>query len=704
MRRLNSWILRATLVAAALPAAAHAGDWIGYMNWFTKQPDGTKGTYVQGSFWGVPALKTTLIATPGTGTNVINNSLELFPNYNTWNASDPYWVSGTVGNKWMEANTFVEKANLTESTVTFNGRVDAYTLSPDYTAEAFIKVLDPANGYSLSLFERLNLSGQTTFSLTADTFFYTGQLVQLGFMVSGVNANPANAATLGSVLVTTEPSSAPSGDLVFNVTTGSTQSQSQAGYASIPSATSVTKVGGGTIVFSGSNAYSGPTLVNAGTLQLANTAGLSATPVSVNSGATLAVAVAGTTGIPSIDVNAGGVLTLRNDVRQNVNVNSLSVAATVSLTVDQTAMSNGYMNWYELNGTYVTGSAWGVADLRATFTSGSSVTLAPCYVSDTSSYWYTPSGQPGATGNKTMEAIVYGQADGTYAGQTLKFSGNVADYTLLSGSGNWTVKAFVRDFAADYSSFVESVVPITTTGSFSVSYTAIDDASRHVQWGLVTTGPDVWITDLPSKGTVVVNAAPTSAEILGKVDIGKGRINIAPGGTTEADLRANLIAGRSGGTWSGTAGIVTTGGTAGLATQPVVGYRVLSSGSAIVAWAGFGDSNLDGQVNLTDVSLINNGGKFGQGASTGATWSQGDYNYSGGVTLTDISLLNNAALYNAGSYLPATGLGSLGLDMLGGAPVLVSVPEPGTWALALAGLSMVAAARSRSRRGTGGRP
>jgi hypothetical protein len=91
--------------------------------------------------------------------------------------------------------------------------------------------------------------------------------------------------------------------------------------------------------------------------------------------------------------------------------------------------------------------------------------------------------------------------------------------------------------------------------------------------------------------------------------------------------------------------------------NPVVGYRVLGTGAAIVAWAAYGDSNLDGQVNTTDINLINTGGKFGQGASTGAVWSQGDYNYSNGVTTTDINLVNGAAMFGAGSYLPITPTG-----------------------------------------------
>ncbi|MFM9024502.1 MAG: hypothetical protein ACKON7_04050, partial [Planctomycetaceae bacterium] len=74
----------------------------------------------------------------------------------------------------------------------------------------------------------------------------------------------------------------------------------------------------------------------------------------------------------------------------------------------------------------------------------------------------------------------------------------------------------------------------------------------------------------------------------------------------------------------------------------------------------------------------------GTGGASG-DWYEGDFNYDGQVNSSDITLLNSTGLYGAGSYLPAAG-GALAA--LGPAPTVV-VPEPrsphiATLALALA--------------------
>jgi len=228
----------------------------------------------------------------------------------------------------------------------------------------------------------------------------------------------------------------------------------------------------------------------------------------------------------------------------------------------------------------------------------------------------------------------------------------------------------------------------TTTGTTSVSQGTL----RVTHANALSASPIVVQTGgmlaLPTVSRLVVSATSLSVDQAtgGVLDLGRGRIDIAPGGITEAALRADLLAGRSGGTWSGTGGIITTAGVAGTAAQPVVGYRVSATGAATVAWAAFGDVNLDGRVDSTDISLVNSGGKYGL-AGGGAAWWEGDLNYDGVVNSTDISLLNAAGLYGTGSYLPPGGLVSLA--DADGPPPLAAVPEPAAAVMALAGLAAI---------------
>lgn len=479
--------------------------------------------------------------------------------------------------------------------------------------------------------------------------------------------------------------------ITFNVASG-LQTQAAGGRPSIPSASTVTKTGGGTIVFDAPNTYTAPTAINAGTLRVANASGLAASPVTVNAGATLAIAAPESTRLATVTLDAGGVVILRSDVPQLVSMQSLDFGAAIPLTIDRAIMSHGYRNVYELpakGGTYLGGQVWPVGDLRATFTSGTSVTLAPCVVTDTGSYWYTPSGQPGAAGNKTIEANVYGQADGTYAGETVRFSGTVAAHTLLSGSGKWTVRAFIRDFAADYSSMVESQVPLSATGEFSVSMTTINDPARHVQWGLQTTGPNVWITDLASKGVVVVNASSATGADGGRIDVGRGSVTVATG-LSPADLVVQLRGGRGDGSWTGAHGVTSTAVAADAArgVARAVGWVALGGGGVQFAYAAPGDTNLDWHIDLLDVANVLAFGRFNTGQS--ATWGEGDFNYDGVVDVLDAADFVSTGLYDRGGY-----------NQSAGAAGVAAVPEPtawtAVWAVAIVGLARRSGGR-RNRR------
>ena len=139
------------------------------------------------SGWGVADLQTTL--------NPDAPNIILEPNFNAYNAEDPYWSNGEIGNKVMLATTQVESDNLYNGAdLTFSGSVYEHTLGEDYEAVYFIKCLDPDQGWIDILNAEYEIplpeSGEFSVTVSGD-LFPEGKLVQFGFYVQGLNANPA---------------------------------------------------------------------------------------------------------------------------------------------------------------------------------------------------------------------------------------------------------------------------------------------------------------------------------------------------------------------------------------------------------------------------------------------------------------------------------------------------------------------------------
>ncbi len=185
-----------------------------------------------------------------------------------------------------------------------------------------------------------------------------------------------------------------------------------------------------------------------------------------------------------------------------------SARADVSVTVSGSDPYQGFMNVFELpsnGGGYVFGSGWATGDLVAVFT-GNNLRLSPNSIPDPNPFWYTPAGGPGSAGNKTMEANMYVEP-AAFSGQTVTFSGDVLSNNLAASH---VVRAFIRDFAPDFSSNVGTSIILPASGSWSLSLPTINDPARHVQYGFQMVGPCVWITDVEPVGSVVVGPAQTT--------------------------------------------------------------------------------------------------------------------------------------------------------------------------------------------------
>ncbi len=187
--------------------------------------------------------------------------------------------------------------------------------------------------------------------------------------------------------------------------------------------------------------------------------------------------------------------------------------ADVTVGIDQSGPHwLGFMNVFELpanGGGFVFASPWGTADLNSTFDDGAgTLEVSPNTIGDPDPFWYIGGGAPGNPGNKIMEANLYQEVTDTYAGMTVTFSGTVLSNTFTSAHTSYV---FIKDFAADYTSFTETKLEITGTGAFSIDLVTDAGPGRHVQWGIQTIGENVWFTDTDPFGSIVFATVPTPA-------------------------------------------------------------------------------------------------------------------------------------------------------------------------------------------------
>jgi len=138
-------------------------------------------------------------------------------------------------------------------------------------------------------------------------------------------------------------------------------------------------------------------------------------------------------------------------------------------------------------------------------------------------------------------------------------------------------------------------------------------------------------------------------EYTGKLVIGGDtQVVIKDGTYDKTDIKNLLSLGRNDGDWNGSIGISTDYSVDG---NKSLGYQINENNDMIIQFALPGDTNLDGVVDILDVSNIVSSGKYNTN-STDADWIDGDFNYDGVVDILDVSLFLSSNLYGQGNYLP----------------------------------------------------
>lgn len=190
--------------------------WVGYASWFLNDGNYESNlplTYDNGNAWGVADIKSVLDASA--------NTISLYPNYNAYDATNTTWSDGAGGgNRIFEGNTYVERTDLAGQQLVFSGKTLSSTLLPAFKDTAFIKILNPANGYATEFVATAALTAGENFTLSTGNFvIQPGRLVQYGFTVLGKNANPTQMAANGFTVVTADEPQVSEGNIVTMDTT-----------------------------------------------------------------------------------------------------------------------------------------------------------------------------------------------------------------------------------------------------------------------------------------------------------------------------------------------------------------------------------------------------------------------------------------------------------------------------------------------------
>lgn len=263
------------------------------------------------------------------------------------------------------------------------------------------------------------------------------------------------------------------------------------------------------------------------------------------------------------------------------------------------------------------------------------------------------------TGALTDNGTILVTAGGLFPGSSVL---NIAGVTV---SGTGTFELISGYGPAEITGSLTQAAGHTIEGYGQINATVTNNGVINANAGDET----LQITQpLNGSGTLEVSTSTAKLQIAPNVGLcQQGALSITPGGIldiTNNELAINygvgnpspistvvseIQSGYNGGGWNGT-GIISSTAASNTAYGIAYADGGIDSGTPavpgeiLIEYDLYGDANLDGVVNLTDLLMLLN--NYSQ---SGADWSEGDFNYDGTVNLTDLLLLLNNYGESAGN-------------------------------------------------------
>lgn len=247
-------------------------------------------------------------------------------------------------------------------------------------------------------------------------------------------------------------------------------------------------------------------------------------------------------------------------------------------------------------------------------------------------------GASGAILDTTDRTVAYSGNLTGIGGFTKQGTGSVTLSGVNAYQGTTTVSGGSLTFARSSAASSSSKLSVASTASATLAQQATS-----------------WVTNTDARYTMPDLAVATG----GVLDVKNNKLTLTSPTITESDLRTMKADGR----------LTQSTGVANRA----VGYTQ-SGPNLVIAYAGIGDSNLDGQSSSADISALVLAGKYtANGSGPAATWDEGDWTGDGKASAADVSALVLSGLYGAGQQsnlvapgLPGDGVASIVYNIVDG--------------------------------------